>query len=126
MEALTRENQEMRLWLQQEENQSRTNQEDERDSHRRSDHRRPTALDEPNSDLLWEMRKEVDELRNAIKGKIDQSLDRMVRRTDMPFTVTVLDCLVPSKFRLPQLELFDGPPGPPQHFQDDTRPLTAS
>ena len=50
----------------------------------------------------------MDELRNAIKEKIDQSLDRMVRRTDSPFTMEVLECPVPSKFRLPQLEPFNG------------------
>ena len=52
----------------------------------------------------------MDELMNAIKGKIDQSLDKMVRRlrtTDSPFTLAVQECLVPSKFRLPQLEPFD-------------------
>ena len=54
------------------------------------------------------MRKEMDELRNAIKEKTDRSLDRMVRTTDSPFTIVVLECPVPSKFRLPQLELFDG------------------
>ena len=37
VEELTRQNQEIRLWLQQEENRSRINQEDEGDSHRRSD-----------------------------------------------------------------------------------------
>ena len=52
VEELTRHNQEMRLWLQQEENQSRTNQENEGDSHKRSDRRRLATLDEPNSDLL--------------------------------------------------------------------------
>ena len=47
------------------------------------------------------MRKEMDELRNAIKGKIDQSLDRMVRTTDSPFMAIVLECPVSSKFLLP-------------------------
>ena len=52
--------------------------------------------------------KEMDELRNAIKEKTDRSMDRMVRATDSPFTTAVLKCPVPSKFRLPQLEPFDG------------------
>ena len=60
------------------------------------------------SDLLKEMRKEMDELRNAIKDKTDQSLDRMVRRTDSHFTVVVVECPIPLKFRLPQLKRFDG------------------
>ena len=71
IEKLTRQNQEMWLRLQQEENQSRINQEDNEDSQRRSDRRRPATPDEPNSDLLREMRKEMDELRNAMKGKTD-------------------------------------------------------
>ena len=82
--------------------------EGERDSHRRSIHQRPTTPEEQNSDLLREMRKEMDELRNAIKKKTDRSVDRMVRATNLPFTTAVLECLVPPKFRLPQLEPFDG------------------
>nr|XP_023911877.1 transcription factor RAX3-like [Quercus suber] len=69
VEELTRQNQEMKLRLQQEENRSKDNMEDEGNSHRRSDHRRLTPPDEQNSDLLREMRKQMDELRNAIKEK---------------------------------------------------------
>ena len=50
----------------------------------------------------------MDELRNAIKEKIDRSVDRMVRAMDSPFTAGVLKCPVSSKFLLPQLESFDG------------------
>ena len=116
MEELTRQNQEMRLQLQQKENRSRSNQEDNEDSHRRSDRQKLAIPDGPNSDLLWEMRKEMDELKSAIKGKTDRSLDKMVRTTDSPFTVTVLECPVPSKFRLPQLESFDGLKDPLDHL----------
>jgi len=98
----------MRLQLQQEENRSRANQENEGYSNRMSDRRGPTTPDEQNSNLLREIRKEMDDLRNTIKGKIDQSLDRMVRAIDSPFTTAVLECPVLSKYRLPQLEPFDG------------------
>ena len=107
VEELTKQNQEMKLRLQHEENRSKGNLEDEGDSHRRSDRRRPTSPDEQNSDLLREMRKEMNELRSAIKEKTNWRLDRLVRATDSPFTIAVLECLVPSKFRLPQLEPFD-------------------
>ena len=64
----------------------------------------------------------MDELRSAIKEKtdrsvekmdrsvekMDRSVDKMVRAMDSPFTAAVLECLVPPKFRLPQLEPFDG------------------
>ena len=107
VEELTKQNQEMKLRLQQEENRSKGNLEDEGDSHRRSDRQIPTSPDEQNSDLLREMRKEMNELRSAIKEKTNWRLDRLVRATDSPFTIAVLECLVPSKFRLPQLEPFD-------------------
>ena len=108
VEELTKQNQEMKLGLQQKEHQSKGNPKDEGDSHRRSDRRRPTSLDEQNSDLLHEMRREMDKLRSAIKEKTNQSLDRLVRATNSPFTTAVLECPVPSKFQLPQLESFDG------------------
>ena len=47
------------------------------------------------------MRKEMDELRSAIKEKTERSVDRLVRATDSPFTTVVLECPVPSKFQLP-------------------------
>ena len=40
----------------------------------------------------------------------------MVRRIDSPFTMAVLECLVPSKFHLPQLEPFDGLKDPLDHL----------
>ena len=104
IEELTKQNQEIKLRFQQvqqaqqEENRSKDNP------------------DEQNSDLLREMRKEMDELRNAIKGKTDRSVDRMVRVTDSPFTAAVLECPVPSKFRLPQFESFDGLKDPQDHL----------
>ena len=62
------------------------------------------------------MRKEMDELRSAIREKTEQSVDRLVKATDSPFTTAVLGCLVPSKFRLPQLEPFDGLKDPQEHL----------
>ena len=58
----------------------------------------------------------MDELRSTIKEKTEQSVDRLVRTTDSPFTTAVLECPVPSKFRLPQLESFDRLKDPQDHF----------
>ena len=58
----------------------------------------------------------MDELRNAIKEKTDQSLDRMVKATDSPFTTAVLECPVSSKFQLPQFEPFDEFKDPQDHL----------
>ena len=58
----------------------------------------------------------MDKLRSAIREKTDQSLDRMVRRTDSPFTTVVLECPMPSKFRLPQLKSFNSLKDPLDHL----------
>ena len=58
----------------------------------------------------------MDEIRNAIKEKTDQSLDRMVKATDSPFITAVLECPVSSKFRLPQHEPFDELKDPQDHL----------
>ena len=116
VEELTRQNQEMRLWLQQEEDRSKTNRDDDRDSQRRDKHRHLATPQEPSSNLLREMRKEMDELRSAVKEKTYRSLDHIVRRIDSPFTTAILECLMPSKFHLPQLELFDGLKDPLDHL----------
>ena len=112
VEELTRQNQEMRQRLQQEQNQTDVNGDDGVDNNGR----RTSTPKETNSDLLREMRKEMDELRNPIREKMNQSLNRIVRKTDSPFTVAVQECPMPSKFRLPQLEPFDGLKDPLDHL----------
>ena len=104
VEELTKQNQEMRQRLQQEDNRTDINRDDDEDSNKR----RTSTPKEANSDLLREMRKEMDKLRNTIKGKTDQSLDRIVKKTDSHFTMAVQECPMPSKFRLSQLDPFDG------------------
>ena len=116
VEELTRQNQEMKLRLQQEENRSKGNSKDEGDSQRRSDRQRPISLDDQNSDLFREMWKEMDELRSAIKEKTDWSVNRLVRATDSPFTMVDLECPVPSKFWFSQLEPFNGLKDPQDHL----------
>ena len=58
----------------------------------------------------------MDKSRSAIKKKTEWSVDRLVRATNSPFTTAVLECPVPSKFRLPQLESFDGLKDPQDHL----------
>ena len=49
---------------------------------------------------LRNMRKEMDELRSAMKDKGGENLDGMIRRMDSPFTIEVLNRPLPPKFRL--------------------------
>ena len=53
--------------------------------------------------MMKNMRKELDEIKNAMKGKIAVNLDGMIKRTDSPFTASVLEYPLPPKFYLPQL-----------------------
>ena len=50
----------------------------------------------------------MDELKDAMKGKTAKKLDVMVKMTDSPFKSKVLECPLPPKFHLPQLESYDG------------------
>ena len=112
VEELTRQNQEMRQRLQQEDNHTEVNRDDNKDSNKRQ----TSTPEEANLDLLKEMRKEMNELRNTIKGKTDQSLDRIIRKKNSPFTVAIQKCPMPSKFRPPQKKPFNGLKDPLDHL----------
>ena len=64
---------------------------------------------------LRNMRKEMDELKSAMKDKGGENLDGMIWRMDSPFTIEVLNCPFPLKFYLPQLESYDGSKDPLDH-----------
>ena len=66
---------------------------------------------------LRNMRKEMDELRNAVKDRAMENLDGMILRTDSPFTTEVLNRPLLPKFRLPQLESFDDSRDPLDHIK---------
>lgn len=116
MEELTRQNQEMRLQLQQEGNRIVNENEDEENNIRRDGSMRANPSDEASNDLLKSTWKEMDELKNAMKEKIEKNLDERVKRTDSPFTARVLKCPLSLKFHLPQLESFNGLRDPLDHI----------
>ena len=106
----------MRQRLQQEENHSprrikNNKNEDEVQDPKNSDGkdglRRTEWSNGVNDDLLRSMRKEMDELKNVMKEKTTKNLDRMVKMTNSPFTTKIMECPLPPKFRLPQLESYD-------------------
>ena len=65
--------------------------------------------------MMKNMRKELNEVNNIMKGKTAMNLDGMIKRTDSPFTASVLECLLPPKFHLPKLEVYDGINDPLDH-----------
>ena len=54
-----------------------------------------------NNQMMKNMRKELDEGKNAMKGKTVVNHDGMIKRTDSPFTSSILECPLPPKFHLP-------------------------
>ena len=68
------------------------------------------------NDHMMKSLRELDEVKNAMKGKTAMNLDGMLKRTDSPFTANVLECPLPPKFRLPQLEFYDGTKDPLDHI----------
>ena len=50
-----------------------------------------------------------------MKRKTTANLDGMIKRIDSPFTTSVLQCPLPPKFRLPQLEAYDSIKDPLDH-----------
>ena len=51
--------------------------------------------------MMKNIRKELDEVKNAMKGKTSINLDGMIKKTDSPFIASILECPLPPKFRLP-------------------------
>ena len=66
---------------------------------------------------LRNMRKEMDELKSAMKDKGGENLDGVIRRMDSPFTTEVLNHPLLPKFHLPQLESYDGSKDPSDHIE---------
>ena len=82
--------------------------------------RRDGTLGEDSTEMeneLRNMRKEMDELKSAMKDKGGENLDGMIWRTDSPLTIEVLNCPLPPKFHLPQLELYDDSKDPLDHIK---------
>ena len=66
--------------------------------------------------MMKNVRKELDKVKNAMKGKTTINLDGIIKRTNSHFTTSVLKCPLPPKFRLPQLEVYDGTKDPLDHI----------
>ena len=69
-----------------------------------------------NDHMMKSLRRELDEVKNAMKGKTAMNLDGMLKQIDSPFTTSVLECPLPPKFRLLQLEFYDGTKDPLDHI----------
>ena len=63
------------------------------------------------------MKEQMEVMMNALKGSVSSNLDNLVNRTNSPFTVPVNSCPLPQKFRMPQIESYDGVKDPLDHLE---------
>ena len=55
-------------------------------------------------------------MKEAVKGRALVSMDALVQQTESPFTTAVLHFPLPTKFRMAQIEAFDGTKDPVDHL----------
>ena len=69
----------------------------------------------------WEQRfrslqQELGRVKEVVKGRAPDTMDTLVQQTESPFTAEVLRYPLPEKFRMPQVEVFDGVKDPVEHL----------
>ena len=55
-------------------------------------------------------------MKEVVKGRTPDTMDTLVQQTESPFTAEVLRYPLPAKFRMPQVEAFDGVKDPVDHL----------
>ena len=53
----------------------------------------------------------------AIEAKTPNTVDDLIRRTASPFVLTIMECPLPSKFKMPVMDTFDGSKDPMDHLE---------
>ena len=71
--------------------------------------------------LSWEQRfknlqRELSRVKEVVRGRTPDTMDTLVQQTESPFTAEVLHFPLPEKFRMPQVEAFDGAKDPIDHL----------
>ena len=55
-----------------------------------------------------DIQQELSYMKEAVKGRAPVSMDAPVQKTESPFTAGLLHFPLSAKFRMPQIETFDG------------------
>ena len=55
-------------------------------------------------------------MKEIVKGRAPVSMDALVQQTESLFMAGVLHFPLPTKFRMPQIETFEGTKGPVDHL----------
>ena len=72
-------------------------------------------------ELSWEQRfenlqQELSRVKEVVRGHAPDTMDTLVQQTKSPFIAEVLHFPLPAKFRMPQVEAFDGVKDPIYHL----------
>ena len=72
-------------------------------------------------ELSWEQRfknlqQELNRVKEVVRGRAMDTMDTLVQQTESPFTAEVLHFPLPAKFRMPQVEAFNGAKDPVDHL----------
>ena len=72
-------------------------------------------------ELSWEQRfknlqQELNRVKEVVRGRAPDTMDTLVQQTESPFTAEVHHFPLPAKFRMPQVEAFDGVKDPVNHL----------
>ena len=55
-------------------------------------------------------------MKEVVRGRAPDTIDTLVQHTESPFTAEALHFPLPAKFRMPQVEAFDGVRDPVDHL----------
>ena len=59
----------------------------------------------------------MDKMMSTLRGRVSTNLNELVQWTDSPFTAHVTSFPLPAKFRMPQVEAYDGSWDPLDHLE---------
>ena len=137
VECLTKQNHDLEEQLHQMDVGHNVQEENQEDSPERGGPERPEGSNEPNRPerrnlsmlflmdttpppifaKMQAMKEQMEVMMNAFKGRVSSDLDDLVNRTDSPFTIPVNSCPLPQKFRMPQIESYNGVKDPLDHLE---------
>ena len=88
---------------------------------RRVENEEPHHAPPRTKEQTWEQRfrnlqQELSRVKEVVKGRVLDTMDTLVQQTESLFTAEVLRYPLPAKFRMPQVEAFDGIKDPVDHL----------
>ena len=66
--------------------------------------------------MFKSLQQELSCVKEVVRGRAPDTMDTLVQQIESPFTVEVLHFPLPAKFRMPQVEAFDGARDPIDHL----------